>query len=117
MSTRRTLGVHILTCLSGSKDGVLASAVPLLAPSLAPGTIYDWNYTTTPQPGFNNRAMPYPRGKILGGSTSISAVFNFLLSLFIDSCSYFRLYGLFQRLFGRLQQVCFGDARSRMELD
>ena len=33
---------------------------------------YDWNYTTTSQPGLNGRSFPYPRGKILGGSSSIS---------------------------------------------
>ncbi|KAJ3533122.1 hypothetical protein NMY22_g7465 [Coprinellus aureogranulatus] len=33
---------------------------------------YDWNYTTTPQEGLNGRILSYNRGKILGGSSSIS---------------------------------------------
>ena len=33
---------------------------------------YNWNYTTTPQPGLNGRSVSYPRGRVLGGSSSIS---------------------------------------------
>jgi len=33
---------------------------------------YDWNCTTSPQPGLNGRSVLYPRGKILGGSSSTS---------------------------------------------
>ena len=32
----------------------------------------DWNYTTIPQIGLNNRSVDYPRGKVLGGCTSHS---------------------------------------------
>lgn len=35
-------------------------------------TPWDWNYTTTAQPGLDNRAYPYPRGRLLGGSSSAS---------------------------------------------
>jgi choline dehydrogenase-like flavoprotein len=33
---------------------------------------FDWNYTTTPQVNYNNRAIPYPRGYVLGGCSSTS---------------------------------------------
>lgn len=56
-----------------SNEGVIASIVPFLGPSLAPNTPYDWNFTTTAQAGFNNRSLPYPRGRLLGGCTSVSA--------------------------------------------
>ena len=36
----------------------------------------DWNYTIFPQPGLNGRSFPYPRGKILGGSSSIGKSFK-----------------------------------------
>ncbi|KAJ7266470.1 aryl-alcohol oxidase precursor [Mycena haematopus] len=53
-----------------SNVGVLDSVVPMLTQSLGPGSPWDWNYTTTPMPGFAGRSIPYPRGHILGGSTS-----------------------------------------------
>ena len=34
----------------------------------------DWMYQTTPQPGLNGRALIYPRGKTLGGSSAINAM-------------------------------------------
>lgn len=34
----------------------------------------DWGYTTTPQPGLNGRENYWPRGKTLGGSSSINAM-------------------------------------------
>ncbi|KZV70517.1 GMC oxidoreductase [Peniophora sp. CONT] len=35
-------------------------------------TVFDWNFTTVPQPGFNGRTIDYPRGHVLGGSTAIN---------------------------------------------
>ncbi|TFK86510.1 GMC oxidoreductase [Polyporus arcularius HHB13444] len=45
--------------------------IPFLAPVLT-GSTFDWNYTTTPQLGMDDRSVVYARGKVLGGSTSIN---------------------------------------------
>ena len=34
----------------------------------------DWMFQTTPQPGLNGRALAYPRGKVVGGSSAINAM-------------------------------------------
>jgi choline dehydrogenase len=34
----------------------------------------DWCYKTAPEPGLNNRALNYPRGRILGGCTAINGM-------------------------------------------
>ncbi|TAM86835.1 MAG: choline dehydrogenase [Candidimonas sp.] len=34
----------------------------------------DWCYRTRPDPGINNRALGYPRGRVLGGSSSINGM-------------------------------------------
>ena len=34
----------------------------------------DWCYHTTPQPHLNHRTLPYPRGRVLGGSSSINGM-------------------------------------------
>jgi choline dehydrogenase len=34
----------------------------------------DWLYQTEPEPGLNGRRMPYPRGKVLGGCSSINGM-------------------------------------------
>lgn len=54
-----------------SNEGVLNSIVPFFSIGLQK-TIYDWNFTTTPQDGLNGRVLDYPRGHILGGTSSIS---------------------------------------------
>lgn len=51
--------------------GAFLTDVPFYAPQTA-GTQYDWNYSTVPQTGLNNRVLAYPRGFILGGSSAIS---------------------------------------------
>ncbi|KAF8074145.1 aryl-alcohol oxidase-like protein [Lyophyllum atratum] len=48
--------------------------VPFFAGMAAKST-FNWNYTTTAQAGFNNRSIPYPRGHVLGGSSSINFMF------------------------------------------
>jgi choline dehydrogenase len=35
---------------------------------------YNWKYTAEPDPGLGNRAVYWPRGKVLGGSGSINAM-------------------------------------------
>jgi choline dehydrogenase len=37
-------------------------------------TAVDWNYSTEPQPHLNGRQLYWPRGKMLGGSSSINAM-------------------------------------------
>ncbi|KAF8209499.1 aryl-alcohol oxidase [Mycena galopus ATCC 62051] len=55
-----------------SNSDVSDSIIPMLCSALSPNTPYDWNYTTTPQAGFNGRSIGYPRGHMLGGSTSVN---------------------------------------------
>ncbi|KAJ7049707.1 GMC oxidoreductase-domain-containing protein, partial [Mycena amicta] len=56
----------------GSDAGILALEAPLLCITATPDTAQDWNYTTTPQVGLNNRAVSYPRGYVLGGSSAVN---------------------------------------------
>ncbi|KAJ7243049.1 pyranose dehydrogenase [Mycena rebaudengoi] len=45
-----------------SNEGVLDAIVPFLAINMFSGpNMYEWNYTTTPQSGLNDRVVPYPR--------------------------------------------------------
>jgi choline dehydrogenase len=37
------------------------------------GSELDWKYATEPEPGLGGRSVPWPRGKVLGGSSVISA--------------------------------------------
>ncbi|KAJ3513799.1 hypothetical protein NLJ89_g2751 [Agrocybe chaxingu] len=39
------------------------------------GTDYDWKHVTEPQPDLNNRVVGWPRGKILGGSSAMNAMY------------------------------------------
>ncbi|TDL19928.1 aryl-alcohol oxidase-like protein [Rickenella mellea] len=65
--------VKILVIEAGVQNtGPDASAieVPFLVAEASSGTTFDWNYTTTPQAALNNRTTAYPRGFVLGGSSS-----------------------------------------------
>ncbi|KAJ3556100.1 hypothetical protein NP233_g12056 [Leucocoprinus birnbaumii] len=57
-----------------SHQGVLDAQVPFLWRSLI-ATEYDWNFTTTVEPGLSGRSISYPRGRLLGGSSSTNAMF------------------------------------------
>ncbi|CCM06044.1 uncharacterized protein FIBRA_08290 [Fibroporia radiculosa] len=49
-----------------------ADEIPFFCSTLSPDTSLTWNYTTTPQVGLNNRVIQYPRGRVLGGCSSIN---------------------------------------------
>ncbi|KAF7358832.1 hypothetical protein MSAN_01222800 [Mycena sanguinolenta] len=58
-----------------SNEGVIDSEIPFFANNLLEEpNIYEWNYSTTPQVGLNNRVVAYPRARILGGCTSHNAM-------------------------------------------
>ncbi|KAJ7497617.1 alcohol oxidase [Mycena latifolia] len=56
----------------GSNEDVLNIIVPWFALRSVPNTPQDWNYTTTPQVNLNGRVLSYPRGFVLGGSSSVN---------------------------------------------
>ncbi|KAJ6480398.1 aryl-alcohol oxidase [Mycena sanguinolenta] len=67
-------GTTVLLLEAGPSNlGVTDSIIPMLPQGLAV-TTYDWNYTTTPQPGYAGRSINYPRGRLLGGSTSTNTM-------------------------------------------
>lgn len=36
------------------------------------GSDYDWKFTTTIQPGLGGRSLPWPRGRVLGGTSALN---------------------------------------------
>ncbi|KAI0342479.1 alcohol oxidase [Trametopsis cervina] len=67
---------NVLLVEAGSSDyDNLNIQIPQFAGKLG-RTVFDWNFTTTPQPGLNNRSIPFQRGHVLGGSTCV----NFMAS-------------------------------------
>ncbi|KAK4229207.1 hypothetical protein QBC38DRAFT_543536 [Podospora fimiseda] len=54
----------------------------VVVPGLVAGTygndLYDWNFSSPPQPNLNNRTIAQPRGKMLGGSSAL----NFMMLVY-----------------------------------
>ena len=59
---------------AGGKDRNPLIHIPFGLSLLARVTSINWNFTTTPQSELNNRELYWPRGKTLGGSSSINAM-------------------------------------------
>jgi len=66
--------VTVLLLEAGGKDNWIWIHIPV-------GYLYcignpraDWCYRTEPQPGLNGRALGYPRGRVLGGCSSINGM-------------------------------------------
>jgi choline dehydrogenase len=64
---------RVLLLEAGGSDDVLEVQVPAALYKVW-RTRRDWNYTTEPQPGLGGRRLFWPRGKLLGGSSSINAM-------------------------------------------
>ncbi|WP_314508298.1 GMC family oxidoreductase N-terminal domain-containing protein [uncultured Microbacterium sp.] len=65
--------VTVLLLEAGSPDRALELHVPAAFSKLFRGA-YDWNYDTVPQPELEDRTIYWPRGKTLGGSSSLNAM-------------------------------------------
>lgn len=66
--------VRVLLLEAGGSDSLAAIHQPSAWPTLIGNPEVDWRYTTVPQPGTANMVHPYPRGKVLGGSSSINVM-------------------------------------------
>ena len=64
---------RVLLVEAGGPDDRPEIHIPAAFPKLF-GTEADWNYQTVPQKGAGGRQLYWPRGKVLGGSSSINAM-------------------------------------------
>jgi len=66
-------GRSILVIEAGGPATLPAISVPPDWPQLQ-GSSADWRYVTVPQRHLGGRIIPYPRGKVVGGSSTINAL-------------------------------------------
>ncbi len=66
--------VKVLLLEAGGKDDYYWIHVPVGLPYLLGNPRVDWCYQSEPEPFADNRVTPVPRGKTLGGSSSINAM-------------------------------------------
>ena len=66
-------GRRVLLIEAGGPANTPAIANPPDWPQLQ-GSQLDWRYSTVPQSGLGGRVVPYPRGKVVGGSSTINAL-------------------------------------------
>jgi choline dehydrogenase-like flavoprotein len=67
--------VSVCVLEAGGPDSSALVHAPLgLAVMLPHGLMNSWHYSTTPQKGLNGRKGFQPRGKVLGGSSSVNAM-------------------------------------------
>ena len=66
--------VTVLLIEAGGKDSNIWIKVPLGLLYLIGNPRTDWCYETEPEPACNGRRIPIPRGRVLGGSSSINGM-------------------------------------------
>lgn len=66
-------GARVLLLEAGGPDEMREIHIPAAFPKLFRSPL-DWNYETEPQEHLNGRRLYWPRGKMLGGSSSINAM-------------------------------------------
>jgi choline dehydrogenase len=64
---------RVLLLEAGAPDRPLTLHMPAAFATLLKNR-FDWAYDTVPQPHLNDRRLYWPRGKVLGGSSSINAM-------------------------------------------
>ncbi|MBN8595651.1 MAG: GMC family oxidoreductase N-terminal domain-containing protein [Anaerolineae bacterium] len=66
--------VKVLLLEAGQRDSHFKIHIPATYGAGLFKSAIDWNYNTVRQPNMDNRQLFWPRGKVLGGSTSINAM-------------------------------------------
>jgi len=66
--------VQVLLIEAGPADRSWRIAMPAAVGSLLSSDRFNWNYVSDPEPGLDNRRLTHPRGRVLGGSSSINGM-------------------------------------------
>lgn len=66
--------VSVLLLEAGGPDRSVYMAMPLAYRLLRTKGLFDWGYQSTPEPFADNRVVPAPRGRVLGGSSSVNGM-------------------------------------------
>ena len=67
-------GCSVLLIEAGGKDRNPLFQLPMLMGRLFHSGIYNWRYHTEPVPSLGGRSLYWPRGKVLGGSSTINGM-------------------------------------------
>ena len=67
-------GARVVLLEAGPKDWHPMIHVPAGVLKLLYNPLVNWNYTTDPEPGIAGRQIHWPRGRVLGGSSSINGM-------------------------------------------
>ncbi|MGE3245458.1 MAG: GMC family oxidoreductase [Beijerinckiaceae bacterium] len=65
---------QVLLVEAGARDWNPLLRVPLMATFFMRKKYHNWAYLTEPEPNLNNRQIPWPRGKVLGGSSQLNGM-------------------------------------------
>jgi choline dehydrogenase len=68
-------GASVLLLEAGPLNGPRMMSAATAWPAMM-GSDVDWRFTTAPQRGLHGSVLPYPRGKVLGGSSAINALMH-----------------------------------------
>ena len=66
--------ISVLLLEAGPRDRHPFQLMPLAFPKVAWGNIGTWQYKSEPEPGLQGRSLDIPRGRTLGGTSSINAM-------------------------------------------
>jgi choline dehydrogenase len=66
--------LKILLIEAGPTDRSWRIAMPSAVGSLLSSDRFNWNYVSDPEPGLDDRRLTHPRGRVLGGSSSINGM-------------------------------------------
>ncbi|MGM4917163.1 GMC family oxidoreductase N-terminal domain-containing protein [Tardiphaga sp. 813_E8_N1_3] len=69
-------GKRVLVLEAGGNDNWIWFHIPVGYLFAIGNPRSDWMFRTEPEPGLNGRALAYPRGKVIGGSSAINAMIS-----------------------------------------
>ncbi len=65
---------RVLLLEAGGKDSNPLFRLPMLMGKLFQSGIYNWHFHTEPEPNLDGRKIYWPRGKVLGGTSTINGM-------------------------------------------
>ena len=74
LANRLSENARVLVLEAGGWDRDPWIHIPLAWGRMMARRMHDWMYSTEPEPGMNGRRIEIPRGKVIGGSSSINAM-------------------------------------------